>query len=80
VVYVYFLFKRYTRTDFKINTEFASNVNTTTVLGKIQDYRRNWMQYKNRMSPNRLPADQNGEATIREDCRDFWMRDSGTVK
>jgi hypothetical protein len=74
------LFKRYTRTDFKINTEFASDLNITTVLDKIQDYRRNWMQYKNRMSPNRLPADQKGEASIIDDCRDFWMRDSGTGK
>jgi hypothetical protein len=34
----------YTWTDYKINTEFAKELNKTTVLDKIQKYGRNWLQ------------------------------------
>jgi hypothetical protein len=46
----------YTWTDYKTNREFAKELNTTLVLDKIQDYRRNWLQHINRMPRNRLPA------------------------
>jgi hypothetical protein len=72
--------KRYTRTDFKINTELASDLNITSVWDKIQDYGRNWMEHKNRMPPNRLPADQKGEANSRDDWIDFLMCESGMGK
>jgi hypothetical protein len=45
----------YTWTDHKTNTEFAKELNITTVLDKIQDYKRNWIQHVNRMPHNRLP-------------------------
>ena len=42
-IYVYSLLERYTRTDFKINTEIARDLNITPVLDNILDYRRNWI-------------------------------------
>jgi hypothetical protein len=45
----------YTWTDHKKNTEIAKELSTTTVLDKIQDYKRNWIQHVNRMPHNRLP-------------------------
>jgi hypothetical protein len=44
-----------TWTNYETNTEIAKELNTTRVLDKIQDYRRNWIQHVNRMAPNRLP-------------------------
>jgi hypothetical protein len=43
-----------TLTDHKTNTETAKELNITSVLDKIQDYMRKWIQYVNRMSRNRL--------------------------
>jgi len=40
--------------DYKTNTDIAKKLNITTVLGKMQDYRRNWIQHVNRMACNRL--------------------------
>jgi len=79
------LFKRYTRTDFKINTETASDSNIIPVLDKRQDYRRYWIQHINRMPRNRLPriikpTEQKAEETSRVDYGDFWMCESGTGK
>jgi hypothetical protein len=70
------LFKRCSRTDFKINTEIAIGLNITPVLDKIQDCRRNWIQHINRMPRNRLPriikpTDQKAEETSRDDYEDF---------
>jgi hypothetical protein len=45
----------YTWTDHKTNTEIVKELNITTVLDKIQDYRRKWIQHLNRESRNRLP-------------------------
>jgi hypothetical protein len=44
----------YTWTDPKTNTEIAKELNTTPVLDKIQDYKRNWIQHVNRKPLNRL--------------------------
>jgi hypothetical protein len=44
----------YTLKDHKTNTEIEKELNTTPVLDKIQDYKRNWIQHVNRMSRNRL--------------------------
>ena len=44
----------YTWTDHKTNTEIAKELNITTVLDKIQEYRRNWLQHANRMACDRL--------------------------
>jgi hypothetical protein len=41
--------------DYKTNTDTAKKLNITPVLDKMQDYRRNWMQYSNSMPINRLP-------------------------
>jgi hypothetical protein len=46
----------YTWTDHKTNKEIAKELNITPVLGKIQDYKRNWIQHVNRMPRNRLPT------------------------
>jgi len=40
--------------DYKTNTDIAKKLNITTVLGKMQEYRRNWIQHVNRMACNRL--------------------------
>jgi ABC-type ATPase involved in cell division len=45
----------YTWTDHKINTVIAKELNITSVLDKIQGYKRKWIQHVNRMSLNRLP-------------------------
>jgi hypothetical protein len=37
------------------NKEKAKELKVTPVLDKIQDYKRNWVQYVNRMLRNRLP-------------------------
>jgi len=42
----------YTWTDYKTNTEIAKELNTTPVLDKIQEYRRNWLQHINRNAPS----------------------------
>jgi hypothetical protein len=44
----------YTWTDHKTNTDIAKELNITSVLDKIQDYKRNWIQHVNRMPRNRL--------------------------
>jgi hypothetical protein len=45
----------YIWTDHKTNTEIAKVLNITTVLDKMQEYKRKWKQHVNRMSHNRLP-------------------------
>jgi hypothetical protein len=45
----------YIWTDHKTNTEIAEQLNITSVLDKIQDYKRNWIQHINRMPRDRLP-------------------------
>ena len=44
----------YAWTDYKTNTEIAEEINITTDLDKIQEYRRNWLQHTNKMPSNRL--------------------------
>jgi hypothetical protein len=34
---------------YKTNTEIAKEINITPVLGKIQEYKRDWLQHVNRM-------------------------------
>jgi hypothetical protein len=46
---------RYTRTDYKINTQIATELKITPVLDKLLEYKMNWIQYVNRMPRNRLP-------------------------
>jgi hypothetical protein len=45
----------YTRTDYITNTQIAKELKITSVLDKLLKYKRNWIQYVNRMSRNRLP-------------------------
>jgi hypothetical protein len=35
----------YTWTDHETNTEIAKELNITSVLDKIQDYKRSWIQH-----------------------------------
>jgi hypothetical protein len=42
------------RTDHKAGTDFAKELNITSVLDKIQDCKRSWIQHVNRMPRNRL--------------------------
>ena len=42
----------YSWTDYKTNTEIVKQLNITSVLDKIQEYRRNWLQHINRKSCN----------------------------
>jgi hypothetical protein len=44
-----------TWTDYKTNTEITKELNITPVLGKIQGYRRKWLQHTKRMPRIRLP-------------------------
>jgi len=45
----------YTRTDYKTNTQIAKELKITTVLDKLLEYKRNWIQHVNRMLRNGLP-------------------------
>jgi Holliday junction resolvase RusA-like endonuclease len=45
----------YTWTDHKTNTQIAKELKITTILYKLLEYKRNWIQHVNRMSRNRLP-------------------------
>jgi len=58
----------YTWTDYKTNTDIAKEININQILDKIQEYRRNWLQYINRMPHDRVPriiknTDQKAEET-----------------
>jgi hypothetical protein len=44
----------YTREDHKAGTEFAKELNITSDLDKIQDYKRSLIQHVNRMPRKRL--------------------------
>jgi hypothetical protein len=45
----------YTWTDHNTHTDIAKELNTTAVLDKILEYKRNWIQHANKMPRNRLP-------------------------
>jgi hypothetical protein len=45
----------YTWTDYKTNTQIAKELKITTILHKLLEYKRNWIQHVNRMPRNRLP-------------------------
>jgi hypothetical protein len=44
----------YTWRDYKTNKETVNELNISTVLDKMQEYRRNWVQHINRMPRNGL--------------------------
>jgi hypothetical protein len=45
----------YIWTDYKTNTQIAEELKITTILDKLLEYKRNWIQHVNRMPCNRLP-------------------------
>jgi hypothetical protein len=45
----------YTWTDYKTNLHIAKELKKTPVLDKLLEYKRNWIQYVNRMPRDRLP-------------------------
>jgi len=45
----------YTWTDYKTNTKITKELKITPILDKLLEYKRNWIQYVNRMPRNRLP-------------------------
>jgi len=45
----------YTWTDYKTNEQIAKDLKITPTLGKLLEYKRNWIQHVNRMPRNRLP-------------------------
>jgi len=45
----------YTWTDYRTNTQTAKELKITTILDKLLEYKRNWIQHVNRMPRNRLP-------------------------
>jgi hypothetical protein len=45
----------YTWTDYKTNTQITKELKITPILEKLLEYKRNWIQYVNRMPRNRLP-------------------------
>jgi hypothetical protein len=45
-----------TWTDYKTNTQIAKELKITPILGKLLEYKRNWIQHVSRMPRNsRLP-------------------------
>jgi len=45
----------YTWADCKTNAQIAKELKITQVLGKVLEYKRNWIQHVNRMHRYRLP-------------------------
>jgi hypothetical protein len=45
----------YIWTDYKTNAQIAKELKITPILGKLLEYKRNWIQHVNRMPGNRLP-------------------------
>jgi hypothetical protein len=45
----------YTWTDYKTSTQITKELKITPILDKLLEYKRNWIQYVNRMPRNRLP-------------------------
>ena len=45
----------YTWTDYKTNTQITKELKITSILDKLLEYKRNWIQHVNRMPRNRLP-------------------------
>jgi hypothetical protein len=45
----------YTWTDYKTNTQITKELKIASILDKLLEYKRNWMQHVNRMPRNRLP-------------------------
>jgi len=44
-----------TWTDYKTNRQITKELKITPILDKLLEYKRNWLQYVNRMPRNRLP-------------------------
>jgi len=42
----------YSWTDYKTNTQIARELKITTILDKLLEYKRNWIQHVNRMPRN----------------------------
>ena len=47
----------YSWTDYKTNTQITKKLKITTILDKLLEYNRNWIQHVNRMPRNRLPRE-----------------------
>jgi hypothetical protein len=45
----------YIWTDYKTNTQIATELKITPILDKLLKYKRNWIQHVNIMPHNRLP-------------------------
>ena len=45
----------YSWTDYKTNAQIAKDLKITSILEKLLEYKRNWIQHVNRMPRNRLP-------------------------
>jgi len=46
----------YTWTVYKTNAQIAKELKITSVLDKLLEYKRSWIQHVNRMPRNRLPS------------------------
>jgi len=42
-------------TGYKTNTQIAKELKITSILDKLLEYKRKWIQHVNRMPRNRLP-------------------------
>jgi hypothetical protein len=45
----------YTWTDYKINKQITKQLKTTTILDKLLEYKRNWIEQVKRIRRNVLP-------------------------
>jgi hypothetical protein len=46
----------YIWTDYKTNSQIEKELKITPIWDKLLEYKRNWIQYVNRMPRNRLPG------------------------
>jgi len=47
----------YTWTDYRTNAQIAKELKITSILDKLLEYKRSWIQHVNRMPQNRLPRE-----------------------
>jgi len=70
----------YIWTDYKTNAQIAKELKITTILDKLLEYKRNWIQRVNRMPRNRLPRVMKHYPTWQKESWQTFEETSGYVR
>jgi len=73
----------YTWTNYKTNTQITKELKITSILDKLPEFKRKWIQQVNRMPQNRLPRvmkhySPTGRRNYGRPLKRFWIRETGT--